>query len=69
MKKIYSKVSVDAKFEDITFCMNHKCRKKTCYRHICHLAEIEKIWHSEAMFEGTIYCLKEQIKRNKEKNK
>ena len=51
---------------DITYCTNHKCRKKTCYRHICHCGYLS--YHSEAHFEGNPqYCLKEQEEIKKEK--
>lgn len=54
-------VKVDDKYSDVTFCMNEKCRKKTCYRHICHNSN--PYWVSIAMFEGTSYCLK-KVKNN-----
>ena len=59
------KVKATDKYDDITFCANHKCRKKTCYRHICHCAYLD--YHSEAVLEGTVYCLKVQEKKDKEK--
>ena len=62
------KVKATDTYDDITFCTNHKCRKKTCYRHICHCAYLA--YHSEAEFEGKIqYCLKEYEKAKGEKIK
>ena len=55
------KVKVKDKYGDVTFCTNHKCRKRTCFRHICHCAD--KYLHSEADFDGQYYyCLKEYEK-------
>lgn len=59
------KVKVTDKYTDVTFCNNYKCRKKTCYRHICHCGYLD--YHSEAIFEGTVYCLKVQEELNKKK--
>ena len=55
------KVKAKDKYGDVTFCTNHKCRKRTCFRHICHCAD--KYLHSEADFDGQYYyCLKEYEK-------
>ena len=61
------KVKVTDKYTDVTFCANYKCRKKTCYRHICHCGYLD--YHSEAFFDGTRYCLKLQEEQNKNKKK
>lgn len=58
------KVREDAKYNDVTFCSNFKCKKKTCYRHICH--NCDEYLVSIADFEGRVlYCLKalEQAKK------
>ena len=60
------KVKVTDKYTDIAFCSNYKCKKKTCYRHICHCGYLD--YHSEAAFEGKLqYCLKEYEKVKGEK--
>lgn len=51
-------VKEDEKYGDVTFCMNEKCKYKTCYRHICHNAN--EYYVSVAMFEGTKYCIKKE---------
>lgn len=61
------KVKTFYKYSDVTFCNNFKCRKKTCYRHICHNGN--PYWISTAAFEGTDYCLKKQEESEKENNK
>lgn len=60
------RVRVDAKYTDISFCTKYDCKKKTCYRHICHCAE--KYMYSAADFEGKPqYCLKAYEENKKEK--
>ena len=60
------KVKVKYKYGDITFCDNFKCRKKTCYRHVCH--SNNPFWISVSPFEGKLqYCLKEYEKVKGEK--
>ena len=55
-------VKATDKYGDVTFCMNEKCKHKTCYRHICH--SNNPYWVSVANFEGTKYCLKKDVKNN-----
>ena len=40
--------------QDITFCMN-KCKRKTCERNMCHIAD-KSIPHSFSYFKETLIC-------------
>lgn len=64
-----TKVKVNDKYEGVAFCLNHKCSRKTCYRHICHNSN--KLRHVETRCENTNKCLKyqeEQLRKEQEQN-
>lgn len=44
--------------QDITFCSNRQCTRKSCERHQSHIQWYTKPYHSIADFEGTKYCPK-----------
>jgi len=50
-------VSINAKYDDVTFCSNEKCKYKTCYRHLCHNNNPHLV--SMAVFEDAPgFCIK-----------
>ena len=44
--------------QDITFCSNGRCTRKTCERHKSNVNWAAKPYHSFADFDGTQYCPK-----------
>ena len=54
--------------DDISFCTNHRCRRKGCFRHQTNIIHPD-IPHSFADFDGTKYCPKYYDKEKRKDGK